>query len=207
MAVVEPAARPLRIGITGLPGAGKSTVARLFGALGAAVFDADEAVRRLYAPGGDAARVLMQRHPELVDEAGGVDRERLRQRLRATPEFLDELEAIVHPRVAIARARFLKEAMRAGAPLAVMEIPLLFEIGADRGLDVVVWVEAPETMRQARLRQRPGLDAALNAMLEARLLPAAEKRHRADAVIDTSGTLEETRRQVEELHARLVSGA
>ena len=202
--MAETAERPLRIGITGLPGAGKSTVARLFGALGAAVFDADEAVRRLYAPGGEAARVLLERHPELGDGAGGVERERLRQRLREDPAFLDELEAVVHPLVAIARARFLADAAQDGAPLAVMEIPLLFEIGAEKGLDVVVWVEAPQEVRQARLRQRPGFDAAVNAMLEARLLPAEDKRRRADVVIDTSGDLKTVRQQVAQLHARLL---
>ncbi len=197
---------PLKIGITGLPGAGKSTVARMFAELGAPVFDADEEVRRLYAPGGAAARVLLERHPELDDGSGGIDREKLRERLRENLRLLKELEEIVHPLVATARARFVEEAARAGAPLAVIEIPLLFEAGAEQDLDFVIWVEAPEEVRRARLRQRPGFDAALNAALEARLLPAAEKRRRADAIVDTSSDMEDTRRQVAALHARLLTG-
>ena len=195
----------LKMGITGLPGAGKSTVARMFGALGAAVFDADAEVRRLYAPGGAAARALLARHPVLNDGRGGIDRAKLRDRLCQNPEFLYALEDIVHPLVAAARARFLEEAARAQVPLTVLEIPLLFETGAEKDLDVVVWVEAPAEVRHARLHQRPGFDATLNAVLEARLLPAEEKRRRADAIIDTSGDLEDTRRQVKALHARLLA--
>ena len=197
---------PLKVGITGLPGAGKSTVARMFAELGAPVFDADAEVRHLYAPGGAAARALLARHPELDDGRGGIDRQKLRERLRENPALLNELEEIVHPLVAAARARFIERVERSGAPLVVLEIPLLFETGAEKDLDAVVWVEAPEDLRRARLRERPGFDAALNAALEARLLPAEEKRRRADAVIDTSRGLEDTHRQVEELHARLLAG-
>ncbi len=198
---------PVKVGITGLPGAGKSTVARMFAELGASVFDADEEVRRLYAPGGEAARMLLERHPELDDGKGGINRGKLREQLRNSLEFLKELEEVVHPLVATARARFVEDAARTGAPLAVMEIPLLFETGAERGLDFVIWVEAPEEVRRARLRQRPGFDAELNAALEARLLPAAEKRRRADAIVDTSSDMEDTRRQVEELRVRLLAKA
>jgi len=198
--VHERRVHPLKVGITGLPGAGKSTVAQMFAALGAAVFDADEAVRRLYAPGGAAARALLARHPELDDGRGGVDRAKLRLRLRENPELLEELEKIVHPLVAAARDRFIGRAGQTGAPLVVLEIPLLFETGAEQELDFVIWVEAPEEARHARLRERAGFDAALNAALEARLLPAEEKRRRADFVIDTSGTLEDVREQVEALY-------
>ena len=198
--------RPLMVGITGLPGAGKSTVARLFEELGAAVFDADAVVRRLYAPGGEAARALLAEYPELDDGQGGIDRGKLRKLLRKRFDFLDGLERIVHPLVAAARARFPEEAARSGASLAVLEIPLLFETGAERELDAVILVEAPEEVRQARLRRRPGFDAALNAALEARLLPAEEKRRRADAIIDTSGNLGSVRQQVAQLHARLLKG-
>ena len=201
----ERPSHPLKIGITGLPGAGKSTVARMFSDLGAAVFDADEQVRRLYAPDGAAARILLARHPELDDGRGGVDRAKLRAGLGAKPEWLEELEEVVHPLVAAARARFLEEAGRSGAPLAVLEIPLLFETGAEEGLDAVVWVEAPEETRRARLRARPGFDAALNAVLEARLLPEEEKRRRADFIIDTSAGLDDVCRRVRVLHERLLA--
>ncbi len=192
-----------KVGITGLPGAGKSTVADMFAELGAAVFDADAAVRSLYAPGGEAARALIARFPEFDDGEGGIDRRKLRALLRESPALLDEVEAIVHPLVARHRERFLRKAEGQGAPLAVMEIPLLYEIGAEEGLDTVIWVEAPEEARQRRLRARPGFDAVLNAALEARLLPVEEKRARADFIIDTSGTKDDTRRQVQELFESL----
>ena len=201
--VIERRAYPLKVGITGLPGAGKSTVMHMFAEMGAPVFDADEEVRKLYAPGGAAARELLARHPELDDGAGGVDRAKLRERLRENPELLKMLEEIVHPLVAAARARFIERAERSGAPLAVLEIPLLFETGAEKDLDAIIWVEAPNEVRHARLRERAGFDTALNAALEARLHPAEEKRRRADIIIDNAGDLAETERRVRALFHRL----
>ena len=192
-----------KVGITGLPGAGKSTVADMFAELGAAVFDADAAVRALYAPGGEAARALLTRLPELDDGEGGIDRRKLRAMLRENPALLEEVEAIVHPLVAKRREAFLREAEGRGAPLAVAEIPLLYETSAEKGLDAVIWVEAPERVRHARLQERPGFDEILNAALERRLLPVEEKRARADFIIDTSGTEDDTRRQVQELFESL----
>ncbi len=199
----ERRAQPLKIGLTGLPGAGKSTVAAMFSELGAAVFDADAAVRTLYAPGGGAARALLTRFPELDDGHGGIDRRRLRALLRKSPALLEEVESIVHPLVANRREAFLRRAAGQGAPLAVVEIPLLYETGAEKGLDIVIWVDAPNEARHARLRERAGFDAALNAALEARLLPAEEKRRRADFIIDASGPVQDTREQVQELFESL----
>jgi len=197
---------PMKIGITGLPGAGKSTVLEMFAELGATVLDADEEVRRLYAPGGEAAKALLARYPELDNGRGGVERGKLRAKLRENSGFLHELEDIVHPLVARAREHFLQRAKRSGASMAVLEIPLLYETGAEKGLDFVILVDAPEDVRHARLRARPGFDAALNAALEARQLPVEEKRRRADAVIDTSGSLDEVRERVRALHERLLAG-
>ena len=192
-----------KVGITGLPAAGKTTVANMFAELGAAVFDADAVVRAAYAAGGEAARTLLRRFPQLHDGRGGIDRAKLRAMLRAQPALLTQIEAIVHPLVAEQRRAFLRRAEAAGAPLAVMEIPLLFETGAEKELDTVIWVEAPEALRRRRLRARPGFDAALNAALEARLLPVEQKRHHAHVIIDTSGAPKDTRRQVRRLFHRL----
>ncbi len=196
---------PFKLGITGLPGAGKSTIARLFGELGAAVFDADAVVHRLYAPGGAAARELAELAPEVMDAAGGVNREKLRALLRQRPALLKALEAFVHPLVAEAREQFLQQAAADGVALAVLEIPLLFETGAEEMLDAVLLADAPRDVRLARLRQRPGLDEALLQMMEERQLPLAEKRALADYRIDTSAPLEQVRQQVLRLSRSLTA--
>ena len=197
---------PFRLGLTGLPGAGKSTVARMFAELGVPVFNADAEVHRLYAPGGAAAAEVARHFPEVMDAQGGVDRARLRALLLREPKLFDALEAFVHPLVADARRRFLKQAGAAGVPLLVLEIPLLFETGADADMDVVAMADAPREVRLARLRSRPGFDPALLALMEERQLPEPEKRQRADFIIDTGGTLEKTRRQVENLYRHLANG-
>ena len=153
-----------RIGITGLPGAGKTTVAKMFEELGAAVFDADGEVRALYAPGGEAARTLLARYPDLGDGQGGIDRHRLRARLRENPALLEEIEKLVHPLVAKRREAFLRLAEEQGAPVAVLEIPLLYETGAEKELDAVIWVERGGQKpiiigRQGRVLKKIGIQA------------------------------------------------
>ncbi len=194
---------PFRLGLTGLPGAGKSTVARMFAELGVPVFNADAEVRRLYAPGGAAAAEVARLFPEVMDEQGGVDRARLRALLLREPKLFDALEAFVHPLVADARRRFVEQAGAAGAPLLVLEIPLLFEAGVEGEMDAVALADAPRAVRHQRLQQRPGFDPALLALMEERQLPEQDKRQRADFIIDTEGGLPETREQVEKLFRHL----
>lgn len=169
-----------RLGLTGSIGMGKSTTAQMFREEGVPVWDADAAVHRLYAPGGAAVEAVGALCPDAV-VAGAVDRARLKGWLAEEPARLAQLEAVVHPLVAADRAEFIA---RADAPLVVLDIPLLFETGAD--VDGVLVVSAPEDVQRARVLARPGMtEAHLDAIL-ARQMPDAEKRARADFVIETT---------------------
>ncbi len=190
------------LGLTGSIGMGKSTTARLFAEEGAAVWDADAAVHRLYAPDGAGAAALAGIAPEAVGE-GGVDRARLRAAILADPGLLARVEAAVHPLVAADRADFLRRARAGGAQLAVCDVPLLYETGAAGDFDAVAVVSAPPGVQRARVLARPGMtEAALDAIL-ARQIPDADKRARADAVIETDRGIEHARAQVRALVARL----
>ena len=185
----------LKLALTGSIGMGKSTTARLFAAEGVPVWDADEAVHRLYGPGGAAARAIADLAGEAVTE-DGVDRARLRAAIVERPRLLAEVEAAVHPLVAGDRAAFLARAEAEGAPAALCDIPLLFETGGERDFERVIVVTAPAEVQRARVLARPGMtEAGLAAML-ARQVPDAEKRARADFVVDTSGGLDDARAQV-----------
>jgi len=195
----------LKAGLTGSIASGKSTAARNFAALGAPVFDADETVRALYGPGGEAAGPVLALFPAARARGGGVDRAALARELLKDSAGMAALEAIVHPLVAKRRARFLKRAVRAGAPYAIFDIPLLFETGEDRRMDRVIVVSAPDALRRARALARPGMTEEKLALMEARQTPDAQKRARADFIIDASGALEDNRRQVEEIHRALLA--
>jgi dephospho-CoA kinase len=194
-------ARPFRLGLTGSIGMGKSTVGRLFAAEGVPVWDADAAVHRLYAPGGAAVAPVAAAFPGAL-RAGGIDRDALKPALAADPAALSRLEAIVHPLVAADRARFLDEMARQGAPLVVLDIPLLYETGAEAGMDAVLVVTAPAEVQRARVLARPGMTVAQFDAILARQMPDAEKRARADHVIE-SVTMDETRAAVHRLVATL----
>jgi dephospho-CoA kinase len=181
------------IGLTGSIGMGKSTTAGFFAEAGVPVHDADSAVHRLYA--GEAAQLIEQAFPGTT-EAAGVDRVRLAQRVLGDPEALRRLEAIVHPLVRREELRFLDDAERDGAPVAVLDIPLLFETGGERRVDAVVVVSAPAEMQRARAFARPGMTEEKFQSLLAKQLPDAEKRRRADFVVDTSKGLDSARAQV-----------
>jgi len=181
------------IGLTGSLGMGKSTTAGFFAEAGVPVHDADVVVHRLYA--GEAAQLIEQAFPGTTD-ATGVDRERLARRVLGNPEALRQLEAIVHPLVRREELRFLDAAEGAGAPVAVLDIPLLFETGGDRRVDAVVVVSAPADMQRARAFARPGMTEEKFQGLLAKQLPDAEKRRRADFVVDTSKGLDSARAQV-----------
>jgi dephospho-CoA kinase len=189
---------PLKIGLTGSIGMGKTTTARMFAEAGVPVWDADAAVHRLYAPGGDAVPEVARLFPEAVGPAG-VDRDALKRRISENPEALRRIEAVVHPLVAADRARFVAEAE---AKAVVLDIPLLFETGADREMDLTVTVTTdPETQR-ARVMRRPGMTEEQFAAMAAKQMPDAEKRARADMVIRTDD-LDTARAGVEDVLRRI----
>ncbi|HUF55799.1 MAG TPA: dephospho-CoA kinase [Thermohalobaculum sp.] len=188
----------IRLALTGSIGMGKSTTASLFADEGVPVWDADAAVHRLYGPGAAGAQAIAALAADAVGEAG-VDRARLRAAIVARPGLLAEIEAAVHPLVAKDRAEFLEQAEREGAPAALCDIPLLYETGGETGFDAVVAVTAPAEVQRARVLERPGMDEASLAAVLARQVPDAEKRARADYVVDTSRGLEPARAQVREI--------
>jgi dephospho-CoA kinase len=181
------------LGLTGSIGMGKSTVEGFFAEAGVPVHDADAAVHRLYA--GAAAPAIEAAFPGTVAERK-VDRERLAQRVIGDAAALHRLEAIVHPLVRRDEERFLADAEAAGAKIAVLNIPLLFETGADARCDAVVVVSAPAEVQRARVMARPGMTAERLAALLAKQMPDAEKRARADFVVDTSTDFDSTRAQI-----------
>jgi len=181
------------IGLTGSIGMGKSTTARFFAAAGVPVHDADAAVHRLYA--GAAAAIIEAEFPG-VSKAEGIDRAKLAKRVLDDPEALRRLERIIHPLARREEVRFLDEAERAGASIAVLDIPLLFETGADRRVDAIVVVTAPAEMQRVRALERPGMTEEKFQALLARQMPDAEKRRRADFVVDTSKGFDFAREQV-----------
>ncbi|MDB5459570.1 MAG: dephospho-CoA kinase [Caulobacteraceae bacterium] len=172
------------LGLTGSIGMGKSTTAELFRQAGAPVHDADAAVAGFYAAGGAGVAPVARAFPmALVD--GAIDRERLSALVLGNPDSLKRLEAIVHPLVRQDRARFLAEARASGARVAVLEVQLLFEVGAENEMDAVIVVSAPPDVQRERTLLRPGMTAEKYERILARQLPDAEKRARADFVIDT----------------------
>jgi dephospho-CoA kinase len=178
----------LIVGLTGSIGMGKSTAAAHLRARGVPVFDADAEVHRLYA-GGEAVDPIERAFPGTTTH-GGVDRAKLSAALLAQPERFSELEAIVHPLVRNAERSFLREHAERGTELVVLEIPLLFETGADELVDVTIVVSAVPEVQRARLLQRPELTAEKLGRLLARQMPDAQKRRRADFVVDTSVDLQ-----------------
>jgi dephospho-CoA kinase len=187
----------LKLGLTGSIATGKSTVLRAFADLGVPTFSSDEAVHELYR--GEAVPVVEQLFPGVITN-GEVDRAALSRRLVGHPDRLKALEAVVHPLVRRRLAAFLAAAQSTGAPLAVVDIPLLFETGFDYGLDkVAVTVVDAHTQRERALA-RPGMTGEKLDAILARQMPQAEKRARADYIFDTSGPIADTRAAV----ARLV---
>jgi len=194
--------RPLILGLTGSIGMGKSTVAAMFSALGVPVFDADHEVRAMQGPHGELLDAIEARFPGSTGPEG-VLREELGEIVFADPAALADLEAIVHPAVARKRQAFLIE--HAGQPMVVFDIPLLFEKGGNEAVDEVVVVSAPAEAQRARVLARPGMTPEKFAHILELQVPDAEKRSRADHVIDTGTSLSETEREVEALIAELRS--
>lgn len=188
------------LALTGSIGMGKSTVAQMFAARGVPVFDADAAVRQLQGRGGRLVPIIEKRFPGTTRD-GAVDRDALSAAVLGKPEELAALEAIVHPAVHHERTRFI--VANGAAPALLFDIPLLFETGGDAVFDQVIVVSAPAEIQRQRVLARPGMTAAKLNHILARQLPDADKRARADHVIDTSISLAETERQVDAILAGL----
>lgn len=186
----------LVLGLTGSVAMGKSTTARFFAEEGVPVHDADAVVHRLYE--GEAVPLIEAAFPGTTAD-GKVDRVKLGSRVMGDLAALRQLEALVHPLVQAAEQRFLAEAEAKGAPVAVLDIPLLLETGGDKRVDAVVVATAPAEVQRARVLERPGMTTQkLEAML-ARQMPDSEKRLRADFIVDTSRGFEDARTQVQEI--------
>jgi dephospho-CoA kinase len=190
----------MRIGLTGSIGMGKTTVAGMFERVGIPVFDADAEVRALQGPGGALVERIGERFPGTVID-GVLDRAKLRQLVLEDPDLLKELEAIVHPEVRAARAAFI--AKHGQAPALLFEIPLLFETGQEEEFDKVIVVSAAAEVQRARVLERAGMSAGKLASIIERQLPDAEKRRRADFVVDTGTDLSTTEAQVRDIIACL----
>lgn len=190
----------LLVGLTGSIGMGKSTVAKRFLALGIPVIDADALVHELYAAA--AVSPIEQAFPG-VTNAHGVDRAKLAAALMANPGGFKRLEAIVHPLVFREEKERLAAAKAAGAQLAVLEIPLLFETGGDARVDATVVVSAPANAQRQRVLARPGMTEEKFAQILSRQVPDAEKRRRATFVVDTGVALSETEAAIDRVLAEL----
>ena len=192
------------LGLTGSIGMGKSTAARMFLEAGVPVHDSDETVHRLYS--GKAAPLIEQRFPGTTLN-GMVDREKLAKKVLGDPRALKELEAIVHPLVRDDETIFLEQQRRKGAPLVVLDIPLLFEVGAEGRVDKIAVVSAPAGIQRERVMARPGMTEAKFEAILKKQVPDAEKRRRADYVIDSGRGLEPARLAVERIIEELANGA
>ncbi|MFY8209244.1 MAG: dephospho-CoA kinase [Caulobacter sp.] len=188
----------LILGLTGSIGMGKSTTSRMFEDEGVPVYDADAAVHALYATGGAAVAPVEAAFPGVVVN-GAIDRDKLSAEVVGNAEALAKLEAIVHPLVGAHRIGFFEEAKAKGHEIVVLDIPLLFETGGEKRVDKVVVVSAPADVQRERVLARPGMTAEKFEAILARQTPDAEKRARADFVIDTGQGLDHARRQVRDL--------
>lgn len=191
------------IGLTGSIGMGKSTVLAMFRDCGAAVWDADSAVHRLYAEGGAAVKPVGEAFPEAIKD-GAVDRETLSKAVIGDDAALKRLEQIVHPLVAFDRQEFLKTAQEDDARVVVLDIPLLFETGAEKAFDAVVVVSAPAAVQRERVLGRRGMTEEKFAAILKKQTPDTVKREKADYVISTDGPFEATRAQVEKTYAEIL---
>ena len=183
----------IKVALTGSIGMGKSTVAAMFERAGIPVFDADAEVRRLQGKGGSLAGPIGALFPQAIIN-GEIDREALSRAVIGNPEALAKLEALVHPEVRAARDRFI--AANTQSPIILFDIPLLFETSGESNADKVIVVSAPADVQRQRVLARPGMTPAKLDGILARQMPDADKRARADFVVDTGSSLEETQAQV-----------
>ncbi|MFC3080558.1 dephospho-CoA kinase [Phenylobacterium terrae] len=189
------------IGLTGSIGMGKSTTAKMFEEEGVPVYDADAEVHRLYAKGGAGVAPVEAAFPGVTRD-GAVDREELGKRVLNNPEALRRLQSIVYPLMQ-SRQGFLEKARADGKDMAVLDIPLLFETGGEKNVDAVVVASAPAEIQRRRVLEREGMtEEKLNAIL-AKQLPDAEKRQRADFIVETGEGFDAARAQVRQIIAAL----
>ena len=189
----------LIVGLTGSIGMGKSTAANRFRFRGVSVFDADACVHQLYS--GAAVQLIEDAFPGSTRD-GVVDRQALSQLLDGQSARFRKLEAIVHPLVQAEERKFIHDAVRDGQTSAVLEIPLLFETGLDAKVDIVVVVTTSEAIQRARVLERPGMSPEKLDAILAQQMPDAEKRAKADFIVDTSGTFEASEAQIDHIVAR-----
>ncbi len=184
------------LGLTGSIGMGKSTTAKLFAEAGVPVYDADATVHRLYE--GEAVAAIEAAFPGTTAD-GKVDRNRLSARVVHDPAAMRRLEEIVHPMLGASRRKFLHDAEQSGAAVAVVDVPLLFETGGENRVDAVVVVTTTPEIQRQRILERPNMtDEKLDAIM-ARQMPDAEKRKRANFVVDTSHGLDPVRAQIRDI--------
>lgn len=188
------------LGLTGSIGTGKSTTAGMFYDLGVPVHDADATVHDLYRK--EAVAPVAEKFPEALRD-GVIDRKALSTVLAQSPERFSELETIIHPLVRAREAAFLDAQRRNGTPLVLLDIPLLYETGGEARVDKVVVVTCDPDMQRQRVLARPGMTEEKFALILSRQMPDAEKRRRADFLIDTGKGLEAAREQVEEIISKL----
>jgi len=190
------------VGLTGSIGMGKSTTSTMFEAEGVPVYDSDAAVHALYASGGAAVAPVEAAFPGVVVD-GAIDRARLSAAVVGDAEALQKLEAIVHPLVGAHRIGFFEDAQAQGHDIVVLDVPLLYETGGDKKVHKVVVVSAPAEVQRTRVLARPEMTEAKFEAILARQTPDAEKRARADFVIDTGQGLDAAHQQVRDLLAAL----
>lgn len=186
------------LGLTGSIGMGKSTTAKLFAEAGVPVYDADATVHQIYQ--GKAAPVIEAAFPGTTVD-GKVDRARLSAKVVHDPAAMKRLEALVHPMLRAHHQKFLDEAERSGAPVAVVDIPLLFETGGEKRVDAVVVVTTSPEIQRERILGRDNMTAEKLDHILARQMPDAEKRKRADFVVDTSHGLDPVRSRIRDILA------
>ncbi|HZR74930.1 dephospho-CoA kinase [Bradyrhizobium sp.] len=184
------------LGLTGSIGMGKSTTANLFAEAGVPVYDADAAVHRLYE--GEAVAAIEAAFPGTT-ENGKVDRNKLSARVVHDPAAMQKLEDIVHPMLGASRQKFLQEAEQSGAPVALVDVPLLFETGGEKRVDAVVVVTTTPEVQRERILARPNMTEEKLAGILARQMPDAEKRKRAHFVVDTSHGLDPVRARIRDI--------
>jgi dephospho-CoA kinase len=193
--------RPFVIGLTGSIGMGKTTTAKLFADEGVPVWSADDAVHRIYSKGGAAVSSVNKLCPDAVID-GAVDRATLSDWIVAEPDRLRQVEEVVHPLVAADRQGFIDGL---SAQIVLVDVPLLFETGADKDVDGVVVVTAPDEEQRRRVLERNGMTAAKLDMIRAKQLPDVEKRARADFVVETT-SLESARKAVQDILGQVRDG-
>ncbi len=185
----------ITIGLTGSIGMGKSTVAAMFAEEGAAIWDADAAVHRLYAVGGAGVEQIRSIAPDAIVD-GAVDRRALRAAILADQTLLKKIETVIHPLVGQDRQAALEKARDEGRLVAILDIPLIFETGATKNFDAIVVVSAPAEVQRERVLARPNMTVEAFEAILAKQTPDAKKRAGADFIVDTSGSFEDSRDQV-----------